>query len=332
MQTKREKARQHPARDHYQDVTDNIIAALEAGVVPWRKAWDATRCGGPFNPTTRRVYRGINRVLLDLCRILHHEGDPRWCSYRQALAKGWQVRRGETGTRIYFYKPLDVDGAHASEDRGRDDHDANRVIHLLRAYTVFHAGQIEGIPPYAASDADALPWRRPDAVQTILANSGAEIRTGGNRAFYDPASDVVVLPPAHAFADAHGWAATAMHEAAHWAGAKGRVDRDLSGAFGTERYAIEELRVEIAAAMICSTLGIAVDYANHASYLDNWLGALRQDKRAIFRAAADAQRIADYLLGFHPEYAASVNDSDEAGAGNASSDAADPGDALLNAA
>ena len=98
MQTERVRdRRQHPARDHYQDVNNKIIAALEAGVVPWRKEWDATRCGGPFNPTTRRVYRGINRILLDLCRILHQNGDPRWCSYRQALARGWQVRRGETG-------------------------------------------------------------------------------------------------------------------------------------------------------------------------------------------------------------------------------------------
>ncbi|HTU83953.1 MAG TPA: zincin-like metallopeptidase domain-containing protein, partial [Solirubrobacteraceae bacterium] len=179
---------------------------------------------------------------------------------------------------------------------------------------------------------DALPWQRPNAVQTILANSGADIRTGGNRAFYDPARDVIVLPPAHAFAQADGWAATAMHEAAHWAGTKGRLDRDLSGGFGTERYAIEELRVEIAATMICSTLGLTVDYANHASYIDNWLGALRQDKRAIFRAAADAQRIADYLLGFHPEYAASVKGDEGGGVGNASSDAADPGDPQLNAA
>ena len=333
MQTKRAENRQkQPARDHYQDVTDKIIAALEAGVVPWRKAWDATRCGGPFNPTTRRVYRGINRILLDLCQVLHEEGDPRWCSYRQALAGGWQVRRGESGTRIYFFKPLEVDEAGACEDRPREDRDAKRVIHLLRAYTVFHASQIEGIPPYVGPDTDALPWQRPDAVQTILENSGADIRTGGARAFYDPARDVIVLPPAHAFAQADSWAATAMHEAAHWVGAKGRLDRDLSGAFGTERYAIEELRVEIAAAMVCSILGVAVDYANHASYIDNWLGALRRDKRAIFRAAADAQRIADYLLGFHPDYAASLTGDDGAGAEDASSDAADHGDSLPSAA
>ena len=333
MQTKRaENRRKQPARDHYRDVTDKIIAALEAGVVPWRKAWDATRCGGPFNPTTRRVYRGINRILLDLCQALHEEGDPRWCSYRQALARGWQVHRGETGTRIYFFKPLEIDEAGASGDRPGEDRDDKRGIHLLRAYTVFHASQIEGMPSYVAPDADALPWRRPEAVRTILENSGADIRTGGNRAFYDPVRDIIVLPPVHAFARPDGWAATAMHEAAHWVGAKGRLDRDLSGAFGTERYAIEELRVEIAAAMVCSTLGVAVDYAKHASYIDNWLGALRRDKRAIFRAAADAQRIADYLLGFHPDYAASLTCDDEAGAEGASSDAADHGDSLLNAA
>jgi antirestriction protein ArdC len=218
MQTMRaENRRKQPARDHYQDVTDRIIAALEAGVVPWRKAWQATRCGGPFNPTTRRVYRGINRILLDLCQVLHKEGDPRWCSYRQALVRGWQVRRGESGTRIYFFKALEIDEAGASGDRPGEDRDDKRVIHLLRAYTVFHASQIDGIPSYVAPDADASPWRRPEAVQTILENSGADIRTGGNRAFYDPARDFIVLPPAHAFAQADGWAATAMHEAAHYA-------------------------------------------------------------------------------------------------------------------
>jgi len=290
--------------DHYQEVTDKIIAALESGVVPWRKGWDASKCNVPFNAVTRHAYRGINRLLLDLMQMRRNASDPRWCSYRQAQAQGWQVRRGESGTRIYFYRRIErarraSDGeqnAYAPEDR--------KIIPVLRAYVIFHASQIDGIADYVSPGTDYLPWRKPEAVQAILDASGIEIRAGGNEACYIPHEDVILLPPAHAFESAESWAVTAIHELSHASGARQRLNRELNTRFGSAAYAAEEVLVECASSLVCSTLGLAVDYANNASYIDTWVGVMRADKRAIFRIATEAQRVADYILGLHRDFAA----------------------------
>ena len=299
------KTRRFPTtqHDHYQDVTDAILAELEAGVVPWRKGWDAGRCGDPFNAVTKHAYRGINRLLLALRQKRHIVSDPRWCSYRQARTQGWQVRRGETGTRIYFYRP--VERRRNSSDGQGPDNDARerRFIPLLRAYTIFHASQIDGIPEYVPPGGEDMPWQRPAAVQTILDASGVKIRTGGSQACYIPSDDVILLPPALAFESASEWACTALHELGHASATAARLNRDLSGRFGSDAYAAEEVMVEWTSCMVCAALGLPVDYANNASYLDGWARRMRADKRAIFRAATEAQRIADYILGLHPDYA-----------------------------
>jgi len=147
-----------------------------------------------------------------------------------------------------------------------------------------------------------------------MANSKAVIRNGGAQAFYSPATDHIQLPPAEAFSSAEGFAHVAVHELGHWAFAKPRLDMTKNGAFGSASYAAEELRVDIAASMVCSTIGIGTDIENTAAYVQNWLQRLKDDKREIFRAAADAQRIADYLLNFHPEYRAHLAAA-EAGTG-----------------
>ncbi len=291
-------------RDHYQEVTDKIIAALEAGVVPWRKSWDASKCGGPFNAVTKHTYRGINRLLLELVQMGWSGDDPRWCSYRQAQARGWQVRRGEAGTRIYFYRRIERSRRSSEEEDPASETENRKVIPVLRAYVVFHASQIEGIPDYLPADANHLSWQKPDAVQAILDASGIEIKIGGNGACYLPHEDRIHLPPVHAFNSAEAWAVTAIHELAHASSAPQRLNRELSTRFGSATYAAEEVLVEWASSMVCSTLGLAIDYADNASYIDSWLGVMRQDKRAIFRIATEAQRVADYILGLHPDFAA----------------------------
>lgn len=306
-------------RDHYQEVTDKIIAALEAGVVPWRRSWDACKCGGPFNAVTKHAYRGINRLLLGLVQMGRADEDPRWCSYRQAQARGWQVRRGEAGTRIYFYRRIERARRISDADDPASESGERKVIPVLRAYVIFHASQIDGIPEYFPTDPNFLPWRKPEAVQAILDASGVAIRIGGDQACYIPHEDLIVLPPVHAFKSAEGFAVTAIHELAHASGAPDRLNRELSTRFGSAAYAAEEVLVEWASSMVCSTLGLAVDYANNASYIASWLlGAMRDDKRAIFRIATEAQRIADYLLGLHPDFAAAQQG--ETGTGHADDD------------
>ena len=290
-------------RDHYAAVTDQVIAALEAGTAPWRKPWDPAKAGGPSMPcnaTTRVRYRGVNVLTLGMSPLSFGSGDPRWATYRQAAERGWQVRKGERSTQAYFFKRFEVcDGTGAAGDEG-----ATRRIPLLRAFALFHASQIDGVPDYVPPTVEQAPWRAPEATETIVANSGAIICTGGDQAFYSPTTDHVQMPPMAAFHSASGWNSTILHELSHWTGASTRLSRDFRNRFGSHDYAREELRAEIASAMVCAELGIpGHDFSNNAAYIAVWLERLRSDRKEIFRAAADAQRISDYLLAFHPAYA-----------------------------
>ncbi|MDA8249479.1 MAG: zincin-like metallopeptidase domain-containing protein [Rhodospirillales bacterium] len=308
----------HAPRDHYQEVTDRIIAALEAGTPPWRRPWDPDKAGGPAMPrnaTTGQRYRGINVLTLGMSPLAFESGDPRWATYKQAEARGWQVRKGSHGTTGFFFKRLELresGGGEAILDGGEE---TVRRIPLLRAFTLFHASQIEGMPPYVAPTIAEAPWRAPEAAEIILANSRAVLRTGGDRAFYSPGTDHIQMPPKFAFATAEGYCGTLIHELGHWTGAPARLNRDLRNSFGSHDYAREELRAEIGQMMVCAELGIAdCDFSNNAAYVAGWLERLRSDRKEIFRAAADAQRIADYLLAFHPDYAAQdAREADPAG-------------------
>ena len=286
-----------PKRDHYQEVTDQIVAALENGIIPWRRTWAQGACGMPMNCTTGRFYRGINTLLLGLAQSISSRDDPRWCSYRQAQARGWQVRGGERGCVIVFYKRI------LKNQEVREDGTVP-FVQLLRFSTVFHASQIDGIPEYKAPELGSVSWQAPEAFDVIVQNSGVDIRYGGGQAFYSPLTDHIQMPPREAFESPQALAQTGCHEMGHWAANSRRLGISEGGYFGSREYAAEELRVEIAAATICSTLGIEPDISNTAAYLASWLERFKNDNREIFRAAADAQRIADYLLGSHPDYAA----------------------------
>jgi antirestriction protein ArdC len=287
-------------RDHYQELTDKIIAALEGGTAPWRRPWDKNACGGataPVNAATGHCYRGINLFVLGMSPLAFASNDPRWCSYRQAAARGWQVRKGEKATPVYFYKPIEI------EDKTSDGERETRRIPILRTFSVFHACQIDGIPELApAVAAKAVPERIED-VEVIVQASGVPVRIGGDRAFYNPTFDFIQLPPDGVFHSKELRAATLFHELSHATGHVSRLNRDLSGNFGLVSYAKEELRAELASYAIGSMIGLPCDVPNHASYIQSWIDVLKQDRREIFHAAAEAQRIADYILAFHPDYA-----------------------------
>ncbi len=292
-------------RDHYAEITAQIIAALEAGTPPWRRPWDAEKAGGPMMPhnaATGARYRGINTLILGMSPLAFMSGDPRWATYKQAAERGWQVRKGSRGTPGFFYKKLEI------EDRDGTGEDGRKIIPVLRSFTLFNGSQIEGIPPYTAPGVEQAPWREPEAAATIARNSRAIIRTGGERAFYSTGTDHVQMPPTSAFRSPAAYASVLLHELGHWTGAKERLDRDLTGRFGSQDYAREELRAELAQVMICAELGIEdCDFTNGAAYIAEWLSKLRDDKKEVFRAASDAQRIADYLLAFHPAYRTADN-------------------------
>ena len=222
-------------------------------------------------------------------------GDPRWVTYQQAHEKRWQVRKGEKATTIFFSKPYEVEDDRAEE--------GSRTMRVLKHYAVFHASQIDAVPDYKTPGVEEAPWTRPEAAQIILKSSGAVLRIGGDKAFYSPTTDHIQFPPDSAFRGPPEFAATALHELGHWTGHASRLNRDMKGRFGSATYAMEELRAELASAFVAGELGIPTDIPQHASYIENWIKPLKDDKREIFRAATDAQKIADMLMGFHPDYA-----------------------------
>ena len=297
-------------RDHYQDVTDRIIAALESGTKPWQQPWNDELAGAPampVNAATGRRYHGINVLVLAMSSFAFGNGDPRFCSYRQAADRGWQVRKGERGTTVFFFKRMEVVDSSASP--GAEER--TKRIPMLRAYTVFNGAQLDGIDPYVPPSAAEAPWRRPEAADLILRNSGAMVRIGGERAFYSPTLDFIHLPAEQSFHNPQSWSAVALHELGHWTSAPHRLNRDIKNKFGSEAYAQEELRAELASVFIGATLGLPCDIPNHASYIASWVEGLKRNKREIFRAASDAQKIADYLLAFHPDYVrATASDGD----------------------
>jgi antirestriction protein ArdC len=288
-------------RDAMQEFADRIVAELEKGVKPWVRPWDPAKAGGPqapFNPATGKRYHGINVLILGMDVRAFQTGDPRWMTYQQAQEKKWQVRKGEKSTTIFFSKPYEV------EDDETED--GKKTVRVLKHYAVFHASQVDGIPEYRAPGIEEVPWTRPEAADIILKNSGAIIRIGGDRAFYSPSTDHIQLPPESAFRGPPEFATTALHELGHRTGHPSRLNRDMQSRFGSAGYAMEELRAELASAFVASELGIPTDIPQHASYIGHWMKPLKDHKREIFRAAADAQKIADMVLGFHPEYAAEI--------------------------
>jgi len=284
-------------RDLRQEVTDGIIAALERGIAPWQKPWQAGAFQMPLNPTSGKPYRGGNAIHLMVVGMRNGYEDPRWVTYRQAQDNGWQVRRGEKGAQIEFWQfPHTGNAAH---EESRDDTPDSRHNRLLyRVYTVFNASQIEGIPAHALRARQE--WEIIQSGEAVLQNSGARItHDQADRAFYSRRTDDIHLPSRAAFNSAADYYGTVLHELAHWTGHPQRLNRETlneSYQFGDLNYAKEELRAELASVFLMAERGIPHDPDRNAAYLGSWLQALREDKHEIFRAARDANRAADLLI------------------------------------
>jgi antirestriction protein ArdC len=280
-------------KDTYQRITDAIIEQLEAGTKPWIRPWRGNSRGSLVpRRATGETYRGINVLMLWLASELAGYEENTWMTYRQAQDLGGQVRKGEKGSLVVKY------GTFTPKEREDDD---ERAIPYLKGYTVFNVEQIENLPDRfyrPAEELPATPVPHLETVETFVRNTGAAITYGGTTACYRPAPDDILMPDRARFVDGVHLYSTLLHEMSHWSGAKHRLDRDLSGRFGSESYAVEELVAELSASFLCADLGVAHDPRdNTATYLESWLKALKNDKRAIITAAAKAQAAADYLHG-----------------------------------
>ena len=292
----RRSGRAAPKVSLYDEVTAQIIAQLEEGVFPWVKPWNSGNAvtGLPRNAITGRHYSGINILILWGAVIDGGYPSQDWLTFRQALAAGGCVRKGEKGRTIFYADRFTPDDDRKQE--GEDD--TPRSIPFLKRFTVFNASQCDGLPERLTAEPAPLPERElHDQAEALIAATEADFRTGGTKAFYSPAEDFVQVPPQPAFTHQIDYYRTALHELGHWTGHKTRLGRDQSGSFGTALYAREELCAELASAFLCAALGI-VPTVRHADYLGSWLAVLRQDNRAIFKAASQASKAADYLLAF----------------------------------
>lgn len=291
---------EEPRRSLHAEVTDRIVAELEAGRFPWVQPWDAAPAalGLPRNAATGRAYSGVNILILWAAVIERGYPGQSWLTFRQALGLGGSVRKGEKGVGVVF---ADRFTPEAEKQRARDTGDDPRQIPFLKRFTVFNVAQCDGLPEALAAAPAPLPERETVPIaEALIAASRADFRVGGDHAFYAPGLDYVQVPPQPAFRHQIDYYRTALHELGHWTGHASRLARDLSHPFGSEGYAREELTAELASAFLCAALGIQPT-VRHADYLACWLDVLRADGRAIFRAASHASKAADHLLAFLPD-------------------------------
>ncbi len=298
----------------YDEITGKIIAELEAGRFPWVQPWGTSAAKAslslPRNASTHRLYSGINVLILWGAVVERGFPTQNWITYRQAFALGGNVRRGEHGTTVVHADRFVPDH---ERKRARETGEDAQAIPFLKRFTVFNIEQCEGLPDEVATSAP-LPVASPiePRVEALIKATGIDFRIGGDRAFYMPAHDYIQVPPPQAFFEPINWHRTALHELGHATGHSSRLDRKFSGSTTSRKYAFEELVAEINAAFCCAALGI-VPTVRHADYIGSWLEVLREDNRAIVRAASQASKAAEWLLGHLPQ---EVEASIELGAGN----------------
>lgn len=278
----------------YQIVTDRITALLEQGTCPWVKPWAADE-GMPRNLFTQKRYRGINVWLLGAMSY----SSPFWCTFNQARNAGGTVRKGEKATPIVFWKVYEKETDIETERR-----------FTLRYYSVFNAEQLEGvaIPVITPHEREHSPLQQADDVVEGMPLP-PRIAHGGSQAFYRPSTDSVHMPEPQTFHSQSAYYATLFHELGHSTGHESRLKRESlkdAVAFGTPRYAAEELIAEMTAAYLCGHVGIDNDVVdNSAAYIKGWLHVLRDDPKMLVRAAGQAERAANYILNIEKEpYAA----------------------------
>ena len=283
----------------YDEVTAQIIGELEAGRVPWVQPWGkpdtSAALGLPKNALTGKAYSGINILILWHHVVRSGFTTQTWITYRQAQELGGRVMKGERGVTACYADTFIPKEEH--DRAARDGHEPDSIPYLKR-FTLFNVEQCEGLSNKVHTGSTPLPKAEvvPHA-ERLIAATGADFRIGGARAFYVPGQDYIRVPPQPTFHEQINYYRTCFHELGHWTGHESRLARDLSHSFGTKRYAREELVAEMASAFVCASLDITPT-VRHADYIGSWLEVLKEDNRAIFRAASQASKAADFILAF----------------------------------
>lgn len=277
-------------RNIYKEITNTILESLEQGTVPWQRPWHST--GLPTNARTGKEYRGINIWLLSIAATTRGFSSNEWCSYKQAKALGGNVRKGEKGTAIIFWKML----------QSKDKAGEKTSFPMIRMYTTFNVDQCDGITPKQSEQeaSTAAPDVQAEALVNDYLRTGPRLERNPSQAFYSPERDLVSLPSLDAFANTRGYYSTLLHEMGHSTGHVTRLDREgitNPTLFGDHLYSKEELIAEMSAAMLCGVCGLEPDYENNAAYIACWVKVLKGDDKLVVSAALKAQKAADCVRG-----------------------------------
>ena len=290
--------------DIYARITDRIVADLEKGVRPWVQPWSARNLSRRVSRPLRyngQPYSGLNVLLLWSESVANGFTSSTWMTFRQANELGAHVRKGEAGTTVVYASRF------TKTEKNSDGGDVERDVPFLKAYTVFNGDQIDGLPDHYARSSEPVgrPQERIEHADRFFDNTGARVRYGGDTAYYSPSTDHIQLPQPEQFRDGTSFVAIRAHETLHWTSGPGRLNRNLSRYHKDRRErAFEEMLVELGSAMLCADLGIVPELEprpDHAAYIQSWAEILGSDKRAIFNAAAHAQRAVTYLHDLQPQ-------------------------------
>lgn len=284
-------------RDVAAEITNLIIAKIEAGTAPWQRSWSAG--GGGSRPLRHNgeAYSGINCLYLWAVASEVGYASPYWMTYKQSVALRGQVRRGERGSLSVYFNAVTKTETDAGTGK-----ESSRLIRFMRHYLVFNAEQIEGLGPHfypATEPVVAEPSTRQAAIDAFFAAIPADIRYGGDKAFFSPSHDFIQVPRPSAFKSQDHFASTLAHESCHWSGHTDRLARTFGKRFGDDAYAFEEIVATIGQSFICADLDLPAElHDSHASYIDHWLRVLKADKTAIIHAASKAEQAGRYLKSF----------------------------------
>jgi antirestriction protein ArdC len=287
--------------DIYTRVTNRIVEELESGTMPWLKPWNAENAAGRITRPLRhngQAYNGVNILMLWSSAELQGFACPFWLTFQQAKELGGYVKKGQHGSPVVYANTF------TKTETADDGSEVESKIPFLREYTVFNAEQCEGLPQhfYRMAEQPKESLQRVEHAEQFFRQTAADIRHGGNQAYYAIGHDYVQMPVLECFRDAESYYATLAHEVTHWTRHASRLNREFGRKrFGDEGYAVEELVAELGAAFLCADLRITPEVrSDHASYVNNWLAVLKQDKRAIFTAASHASKAVEYLHGLQP--------------------------------
>lgn len=315
--TRQTKEKSSFYNEYVQKMANLFIEKMKEGVMPWQMGWDTYGVSQlPQSAVSKKSYRGMNALSLYLMQTTNNYKDPRWITYKQATELGGHVKKGEHGTVCIYWKKYEYKakterdkekqqldqqkGKVESQKEGKDKESEEKKLQSSRLipcpFVVFNVEQCEGLN-LEAFEPKKHEWNPIEKAEKLVKATNAVIKhEKSENAYYSPKKDEIHLPLKEQFLSPEHYYDTLLHETSHWTGHPSRLNRPMSGFFGSEEYAREELRAEIASAMLSSTIGIPHNLGNHVSYVKSWINVLENDPKEIFRAAADADKIKDFII------------------------------------